>query len=179
MLYVNTRTSSSKWHLSECPLQLHFSHLKGSKGLFGRHLIKTKIYEEYKSILAIFVRIYLIHSMLKHVHIPFLYISFGALIAIESSSVMLTLTLQKIRIFSRWRANESVAITYTSTTNTDFFDGIIVLKEKKIGVMSLCRVSLCGFFQIKCISFLQFQNRCFFILHHKRNKSLISFPSTN
>ena len=68
--------------------------------------------------------------MLEHVHIPFLYISFGAFVAIESSGVMLTLTLQKIRIFSRWRANESMAITYTSTTNTDFFDGIVVLKEK-------------------------------------------------
>ena len=58
MLYVNTRTSSSKWHLSECPLQLHFSHLKGSKGLFGRHLIRKKNYEEYKSILATFARIF-------------------------------------------------------------------------------------------------------------------------
>ena len=68
--------------------------------------------------------------MLRYVHIPFLYISVGTFVAIESSGVMLTLTLQKIRIFSRWRANESMAITYTSATNTYFFDGIVVLKDK-------------------------------------------------
>ena len=128
---MKTLTSSSKWHLSECPLQLHFSHLKGSKGLFGRHLIRKKNYEEYKSILATFARIYLIYSMPGYAHIPFLYISFSAFVTIESSSVMLTLTLQKIRIFSRWRANKSVSITYTSTTNADFFDGIVILKDKR------------------------------------------------
>ena len=31
-------TSSSKWHLSEWPLQLHFSHTNGSVAVYWRHL---------------------------------------------------------------------------------------------------------------------------------------------
>jgi hypothetical protein len=53
------------------------------------------------------------------------------LFAVGSGGVVLALADQEVGVRVRGRADVGVAVADASTTDTDFFDGVVVLKEKQ------------------------------------------------